>query len=218
VTSNQFGLAASGGGDIAPNLGLDLNVQWLHASGETEPTNLTGNVSFNWRFTRELALIATAYRNQIRTRGSYSPFQTSSITSPIDLQTQITQINERGLYFALRYEQRAGSMGVPLGGMPGSASGTIVGYVFLDGNEDGRFTALEAAVPNVTVVLDGRFSVRTDTNGRFEFPMVVAGRHTITAVPDNVPLAWHFMNEGRHEVDVPVRGTVNLELGAQRLR
>ena len=36
--------------------------------------------------------------------------------------------------------------------------------------------------------------------------------------PDNVPLPWIFVNEGRMEVEVPVRGTVNLDIGAQRPR
>jgi hypothetical protein len=218
LSSSQFGLGLAGGGDIAPNVGIDLNLQWLQTTGEVQPTSLTGNLSLSWRFLPELALIATGYRNQTRTRGTFSPFLGVTVPSPIDLQTQLTQVNERGLYLTLRYERRAGSLIAPLGGLAGGGAGTIVGHVFLDGNEDGRFTSLEAAVPNVTVILDGRFSVRTDSNGRFEFPSVAAGRHVITALPDNIPLAWHLMDDGRREVEVPVRGTVNLEVSAQRIR
>jgi hypothetical protein len=218
ASSNQFALAATGGGDLAPNLGLDLNLQWISASGEAQPTTLSGNLSLSWRFLPQLALIVNAYRSQSRSRTEFSPLNSASVQSPIDSAPSLLQANERGAYVILRFETRAGSMAAPLGGMTGGGAGTISGLVFLDGNEDGRFTALEQSVPNVTVILDGRFSVRTDANGRFEFPMVAAGRHVITVLPDNVPLAWHLPNDGRSEVEVTVRGSVNVDIGAQRLR
>jgi hypothetical protein len=70
----------------------------------------------------------------------------------------------------------------------------------------------------VTVILDGRYSTRTDGEGRFEFPAVASGRHQITVVPDNLPLPWMLANDGRVEFDVPVRGTVTLDIPAQRMR
>jgi len=109
-------------------------------------------------------------------------------------------------------------MAAPLGGMVGGGAGRIAGIVYLDSNEDGRFAAGEQGAANVTVILDGRYSARTDGQGRYEFPAVAAGRHTLTVMPDNVPLPWALVNEGRTEIDVPVRGSVNIDISLQRLR
>ena len=109
-------------------------------------------------------------------------------------------------------------MASPLGGSIGGGAGRVSGVVFLDSNDDGRFAAGELGAANMTVILDGRYSVRTDGQGRFEFPAVAAGRHSIVVVPDNLPLPWMLINEGRTEIDVPVRSTVNVDVGARRMR
>jgi hypothetical protein len=214
VSSNQYGFAVFGGGDIAPNLSVDVNAQWTRSTGEAQPTTLNGNLALTWRFLPDLQLIGTIYRSQARTQ---LPLQ---IVSPIDnlLKQTEERVNDRGAFVILRYETRAGSMAAPLGGSVGGGAGRISGVVFLDMNDDGRFAAGEQGAANVTVILDGRYSVRTDGQGRFDFPSVASGRHVLTALPDNVPLPWMFVNEGRLEVEVPVRGTVNLDIGAQRPR
>ena len=213
-SSKQFGLALFGGGDVARDLSIDANVQWTRSTGDAQPTTLIGNVGFTWRFLPELTLIGTLYRSQTR---SEFPLQ---VVSPIDqiARPSDERINDRGALLILRYERRAGSMAAPLGGAPGSGAGRISGMVFLDVNEDGRLAAGEQGAANVTVILDGRYSVRTDGQGRFEFPAVAAGVHRLMVMPDNVPLPWTLVNDGRMEVDVPVRGTVNLDIGAQRPR
>jgi hypothetical protein len=214
LRSNQYGAGVIGGGDIARDVSIDANVQWTRSTGEAQPTVLVGNLGLTWRFARDLQLITQLYRSQTR---SDLPLQ---ITSPIDdiVRPPEERINDRGVMVILRYETRAGSMAPPLGGSLGGASGRITGFIFLDANEDGRFTAGEAGAANVTVVLDGRYSVRTDGQGRFEFPSVASGRHFVTVVSDNMPLPWVLFNEGRTEFDVPVRGTVNVDVGAQRMR
>jgi len=212
-SSSQFGLALFGGGDLANNLSLDANVQWLHSTGDAQPTTLIGNLGVTWRFTQSLSLLATLYRSQTQTRQL-------EIISPITaLNTTLTdRVNDRGAYVTLRYEVRAGSMASPLGGSIGGGAGRVSGVVFLDSNDDGRFAAGELGAANMTVILDGRYSVRTDGQGRFEFPAVAAGRHSIVVVPDNLPLPWMLINEGRTEIDVPVRSTVNVDVGARRMR
>jgi hypothetical protein len=214
LSSDQYGVSLFGGGDIARELSLDANVQWLQSTGDAQPTTLIGNLGLTWRFAADFALIATLYRSQTRTD---SPLL---IQSPIDViaRPPDERINDRGALLILRYETRAGSMAPPLGGMVGGGAGRIAGIVYLDANEDGRFAAGEQGAANVTVILDGRYSARTDGQGRFEFPTVAAGRHTLTVMPDNVPLPWTLINEGRTEVDVPVRGSVNIDISAQRLR
>ena len=112
----------------------------------------------------------------------------------------------------------AGSHFAPLGGAPGAGAGAISGVVFLDANANHVLDADESGVPNLTVVLDGRFSVQTDEAGRFEFPVVVVGRHVITVVSDNLPLPWVLPDGGRADVVVSTRQQAQLTIGAQRLR
>ncbi|MCU0971626.1 MAG: hypothetical protein MUF57_07545 [Gammaproteobacteria bacterium] len=211
--ANQVALAAYGGGDIARNLALDLNVLWNRNYSDAEPTSTTGSLVLTWSILPELRLIATAYKSRASTR------EPLTITSPLDPIVPLSsRVSDSGAFLVLRYETRAGSLGAPLGGPPGAGAGSIVGTVFLDGNDSLRLEAGEAGAANVTVVLDGRYSTRTDGEGRFEFPAVASGRHRITVVPDNLPLPWMLVNEGRVEFDVPVRGAVTLDIPAQRMR
>ena len=71
---------------------------------------------------------------------------------------------------------------------------------------------------NVTVILDGRFSVRTDANGRFDFAAVAAGRHVITVQGDNLPLPWTLTNSGRTDVEVGTRERTEVDIGALRIK
>ncbi|MCM2355351.1 MAG: carboxypeptidase-like regulatory domain-containing protein, partial [Arenimonas sp.] len=106
-----------------------------------------------------------------------------------------------------------------LGGAPGSAFGSIAGSVYLDENGDGERAASELPASNVTVLLDGRYSVRTDSQGNFEFPRVAVGAHTIEVVPDNLPLPWFLDEQGdRRAVEVQVREAARVDIGARRQR
>jgi hypothetical protein len=125
---------------------------------------------------------------------------------------------ERGEFLTIRYQRAAGSHFAPLGGAPGAGSGEIAGVVYLDANYNGRIDAGEAGAPNVTVVLDGRFSVQTDASGRFDFPVVAAGHHVITVISDNLPLPWTLVNDGRTEVEVSTRKRIDVSVAAQRPR
>ncbi len=115
-------------------------------------------------------------------------------------------------------QARFGIALAPLGGAPASGAGEIAGTVYLDANYNGRLDAGEAGAPNVTVVLDGRFSVQTDSNGRFDFPVVAAGHHVLTVISDNLPLPWTLPNAGRTEIEVATRGRAEASIGAQRPR
>ena len=77
-------------------------------------------------------------------------------------------------------------------------------------------TPARPARPTSRCVLDGRFSVQTDANGRFSFPVVAAGHHVITVISDNLPLPWALLNGGSTEVDVTTRGRTDISIGAQR--
>jgi hypothetical protein len=140
----------------------------------------------------------------------------SPLSPPVAAVLPATQ--ERGVFLTLRYKRAAGVHFAPLGGAPGAGSGEIAGVVFLDANNNGHADAGEAGAPNVTVVLDGRFSVQTDANGRFSFPVVATGRHVISVVPDNLPLPWTLINEGRAQVEVTTRDRSEIDIAAQRPR
>jgi hypothetical protein len=126
--------------------------------------------------------------------------------------------NDTGVYLRVRYDWRAGAPTAPLGGGPGAGAGRISGVLFLDENGNGRLDAGEGGAAGVGVMLNGRFAARTDAAGRFEFAPVVAGNHSLTVVPDNLPLAWTVPLDARFDVRVGVRGSTRVELPARRQR
>src|SRR5260221_518798 len=67
---------------------------------------------------------------------------------------------------------------------------------------------------NLTVLLDGRFATRTNNDGRFEFPFVASGPHSLSVIPDNLALPYSVANEGKREVLVRTRETTSLEIAA----
>ena len=133
---------------------------------------------------------------------------------PLAPPDQFLPIPRETTYFlSLRYERQAGSPSAVLGGLPGAAAGGIRGSVFLDENGDGVRSASELPAVNVTVLLDGRYAVRTDSQGEFEFPRVATGAHTVQVVPDNLPLPWFLEGDAaRRAVEVKVRESARVEM------
>jgi hypothetical protein len=212
--STVLGLAAFGGGQFTAKLGLEGNVNWATAvQGQAAP-NVSANVSLTYRLSPNWEILATYYDSQT---GSWSPLTVvSPLTPPV--ATAVPAFRERGAFLTIRYKRASGSHFAPLGGAPGAGSGEIAGIVYLDANSNGHLDAGEAGAPNVTVVLDGRFSVQTDTNGRFSFPVVVTGHHVIKVISDNLPLPWTLVNDGRTEVEVTTRDRTEIGIAAQRPR
>jgi len=212
--STVLGIAVNGGGQFTTRLGMDCNVRYTSAVQGHAAPGIAATVSLTWQLSRSWQLLATYYDSEV---GSWTPLTVVSPLTPPST-TVIPAAQERGAFLTIRYQRAAGAHFAPLGGGPGAGSGTISGVVYLDSNLNGRLDAGEPGAANVTVVLDGRFSVRTDPNGRFEFPVVAAGHHVITVVSDNVPLPWFLVNDGRTELDLATRGHANVAIGAERLR
>ena len=207
-------LAAYGGADLTARISLDGNVQWATAvAGHAAPAT-SADITLTWQIAHRWDLLFSYYENRI---GSYTSLV---VNSPLTPPTPILQPwqGQRGVFLTLRFHDARGSHFAPLGGGPGSGSGRLTGVVYLDSNENGRFDSGEAGAPNVTVILDGRFSTRTDANGRFDFPAVAAGHHVLTVQQDNLPLPWTLTNQGRTEVEVGTRDRVDVNIGAQRLK
>jgi hypothetical protein len=207
-------LAAYGGGDITARLSLDGTLQWAQAVQGSAAPSTSADISLTYQMARSWGLILSYYENHV---GSWSPLVvTSPLTPPVPVP--LPSQGQRGIFLTLRYSEARGSHFVPLGGAPGQGSGRLTGVVYLDANENGRFDAGEAGAPNVTVILDGRFSTRTDANGRFDFAAVAAGHHVITVQSDNLPLPWTVINQGRTEVEVATRDRVDVNIAALRLK
>jgi SdrD B-like domain len=210
-TLRRLGVGLLGGGDITNNVSLDANLQYNVLSRGGTASGVYGSANLNWRLSSNWSVSATYYDNRDDTAKLFVLDPLISALNPLPIQ------RTRAVYLTLRYEDRAGTAVAPLGGRPGSAAGAIGGYVFLDTNDNGRRDAGEPGAANVTVLLDRRFSVRTDDAGRFEFPFVAAGAHTISVLPDNLPLPW-VVEGDRREISVSARESALVEIAARRLR
>jgi hypothetical protein len=213
--STVLGLAAFGGGQFTTNLSVEGNVNWAATVQGRAAPGVSANVSLTYRLSPNWEILATYYDNR---SGSWTPLTVVSPLTPTLAAAAVPAFDERGVFLTLRYKRASGSHFAPLGGAPGAGSGEIAGVVFLDANNNGRIDAGEAGAPNVTVVLDGRYSVQTDATGRFDFPVVVTGHHVITVVSDNLPLPWALINEGRTEFEVSTRDRTQISIAAQRPR
>jgi hypothetical protein len=210
--STLLGISGYGGGQFTTRLGVEGNVRWLAAVQGRAPPGTSANVSLTYQLAPNWEILATYYDSRT---GTWTQLTVDSPLSP-PVPTTIPGVQQRGIFLTFRYKRASGLHFAPLGGGPGGASGEIVGNVYLDANNNGRADAGEAGVPNVTVVLDGRFSVQTDVNGRFYFPAVATGHHVITVLSDNLPLPWTLVGEGRAEVDVATRDRTDISIAAQR--
>jgi hypothetical protein len=47
---------------------------------------------------------------------------------------------------------------------------------------------------------------------------VATGHHVITVIPDNLPLPWSLVNQGRAELEVTTRNRTDIGIAAQRPR
>jgi hypothetical protein len=213
--ARTIGVAVNGGGDLRSNLTIDVNARWDSVAGSESTDNILATVAMTWRLARGWSLGANYYVSQNTWRAPLG------ITSPIDDLPLFDErrTDDQGYYVSLRYEWQAGSRVAPLGGSgSGTGSGSVHGFLFLDGNDNGIMDAGEPGAPNVLVLLNGRFPARTNAEGRFEFPSVVAGTHELRVVPDNIPLPWTVTNDGRTRIEVGVRQRTFVTLPARRQR
>jgi hypothetical protein len=212
--STLLGLNVFGGGEITANLGGEANVRWAKAiSGDAAP-GISANVSLTYQIARNWQVLATYYDSRT---AAYTPLTVvSPLTPPV--AAPVPAQEERGVFLTIRYKRASGMHFAPLGGAAGGASGELSGTVYLDANNNGRLDAGESGAANVTVVLDGRFSVQTDANGRFDFAAVASGHHVLSVVADNLPLPWALPGGGRVEVIVATRDRSEVAIAAQRAR
>ncbi|HEY2629618.1 MAG TPA: carboxypeptidase-like regulatory domain-containing protein [Usitatibacter sp.] len=207
----RLSAAVFGGVDLTNRLSLEGNLRYSIDKDTARTTGVYANLALVWRIAQRWSLVATYYDNRSET----APF-TSTLTPiiPVDLVAVIPR--DRAFFLNVRYEDHAGTPTAPLGGAPGTGAGTLVGYVYYDANDNGRHDANEQGAANLTVVLDGRFAARTDKDGRFEFPLLAAGPHNVTVVPDNLALPYAIPGEGKREVIIRTRETTTLDIAATK--
>lgn len=182
-------------------------------SGSASGTTVSANISIDWQISRDWSVGASLYENRgilVDTIAVQSPLVTPEIVR--------TRPNDRGAFLTLRYASRAGTPSFPLGGAPGSGSGRIEGSVFLDANGNGLRDASESGAANILVILDSRYSTRTNAFGGFEFPSVVSGSHILTVLQDDLPLPWTVDTEQKIMAPVSTRDVSRVDIGAKRMR
>jgi hypothetical protein len=206
---NTYGAALSVAAPLASNALLTGNATY-DRRGNGDHT-AAANVSLSWQFARDWALEG----NFVYSRGRHTLFAPIDPLGPLPDRFARTD-DTHSLYLVLRYETRAGSRSVPLGGPPSSGGGSIVGVVYLDANRNGSQEAAETGAAGVTVYLDGRYATRTDAQGRFEFPFVSPGARTITVLNETLPLPWDAGAHADTRIEVRVRESTRVAIPVQR--
>lgn len=199
-------------GGLRPASGVTLTAN-LRGSSSDLNRSLNGSVDLAWVLDANWSLIAQFSHS----RGQdVTPLV---IVSPIGEAIEAVTppaFRANRVQLTLRYQDRAGQSYAPIGGRPGTGFGTVAGYVFFDGNDNGRREASEAGVADVLIRIDGRFVTRTDAQGRYEFPAVAAGAHRLEIIPDNVPLPWSPVDERAADIDVRLRATTSRDFPLRR--
>jgi len=209
---NHAGASLAGGGDIIENLSWDGSLSYDGTGAKSWTSNVSANIGVSWRLNSHWSLAATYFDNRSQ---NPDPF---GITPVIPTLLSAPTTRSDSLLISLRFQTEAGTPSAPVGGVAGVGAGSITGHLFLDQNDNGLRDANEAGVQNVTVLLDGRYATRTDAQGLFEFPLVSSGTHVIAILPDNLPLPWAVSDDGRREITVSPRGTIDVDMPASRIR
>lgn len=211
--ASSTSLATYGGFDLSDNVSIDGTVRWTRGGGGEDARGLDLNLGGRWRIAQRWSLLGNISENRGNRR---SPF----VLDPLTNQPVFESLpHDRTMQVSLRYDFGAGHSRPVLGGPANAATGRISGSVFLDDNGDGIRSASERPAANITITLDGRYTVRTDDLGRFEFDRVAVGSHMIDVISDNLPLPW-FVDaaRARQQIQVDVRGESTVEIGAERSR
>lgn len=209
-TTGTWQASVLGSHALTDRLSIDGSVRWRQEDGLYASRGTDANIGLSWRANANWSASAAFYQSQGSQR---SPF----VIDPLAPDNPFVILpKDRSFFFTVRYQRSAGRAQGVLGGAPGAPYGALRGAVFLDENGDGVRAASEQGAANVTVVLDGRYAVRTDSEGRYEFPRVSVGAHTVEVQSDNLPLPWTL--EGRQTVNVGIRSDAAVDFGATRPR
>ncbi len=206
---NLVGAAASLSAPISSRITARGNFTAERTGASNNRTGINAGVS--WRLSPAWSLEGNYNLSRGRSQLGQS---IDPLATPQSFNTSTT--DSSSFFVALRWEESAGTRSAPLGGQPLQGGGRVEGVIFFDTNRNGRQEASEGGAAGVTVYLDNLYTVRTDAQGRFEFPSVAAGRHTVTVLRETLPLPWVPAQDRSVPLDVQVRSTQTVEIGVVR--
>lgn len=183
---------------------VSSSLRYSSRSGKlSNSQGLAGSVASEYKITQGLSLGAALNLNQAKVDVDNNGIKAA----------QTSRSNDKSAQVYLRWEGNRGQehrvIGKRTEGLAGT--GSVVGFVYFDTNQDGQRQTDEAGVPEIEVYLDGGYSVRTDKNGYYEFTRVATGSHALTLNLDTVPLPWS-VKEDSLSVDISLRGQVTANL------
>ncbi len=167
------------------------------------------NVSANatWPFAEHWVAIAQV---------SWTTFQALPVFPGIDVAP--STLEDKRVLLGVRYEESSGTPYQALGLRNAPGSGRLSGIVFFDENGDGIRQATERGAANVTIYLDSRFPVTTDAQGRFSFPVVSPGTHSLRILNEALPLPWSVDDRHPPAANVPLRGDAVVDIPLTKIR
>jgi hypothetical protein len=114
----------------------------------------------------------------VRARKAYVTLDTSTLPSGFVLTVPVTQeagiVNTRSLKLDFGIISRS----------------EINGFVFEDIDDNGEFSANDKGIQGVTIILEDGTKVTTDGSGKYSFPHVSAGEHTIALDLESLPIYY----------------------------
>ena len=167
------------------------------------------NVSANatWPFAEHWVAIAQV---------SWTTFQALPVLPGTDVEP--TTQDDKRVLLGVRYEESSGTPYQTLGLRNAPGSGRLSGVVFFDENGDGVRQPTERGAANVTIYLDSRFPVTTDAQGRFSFPAVAPGTHSLRILNEALPLPWSVDDQHPPTANVPLRGDAEVDIPLTKIR
>lgn len=189
---------------LNPDWSLTSSLRYSSRSGRLSTSQgISGSMASEYKLSQGLRVGASLNLNQAKVEVDSNGLNAA----------QTLRSNDKSAQIYLSWEGSRGQgqqfIGRRTEGLAGT--GSTIGYVFSDTNQDGQRQADEIGVPDVEVYLDGGFSARTNKYGYFEFTRVATGKHQLTLNLDTVPLPWS-VKEDSVSVDVSLRGQVTANL------
>lgn len=202
--SKGWTTSINGSHSITSNIRIEATIRHVQESGMGAIQSTDANMGVNWQINPRWSLSGSFYQNEGKQRRDWN----IDPLAPPDIFWRIPK--DRSVFATLRYNMSAGSTRNIIGAPPGTPSGSVSGYLYLDENRDGNYNASEKTVPNAMIILNDSFVVKTDANGKYEFPSISTGIHKIEVSNDSLPLPW--TSEKKFEVKIQIRENTTLNL------
>lgn len=199
--------AAAGRAQWRGNINVDSRV------GEgTRASSVSGYLGLSWAIAPHWSLQAHVHHGATWTTAQ------RPVLDPLALPTNYALAATRtapSFQISLRHEYQAGAHAQVYGGAAAGASGgagRVSGVVYFDANGTHTKEASESGVEGAVVVLDGRWTARTDAQGRFEFALVGVGAHTLAVRNDSLALPWRASDAAGVPLQVRLRQDEKVDL------